>query len=408
MRSSRRQFLKNAASGWTAGCAFSRGPAIQKITLLDVPGEFFRTVAMNAYDSAPKGKVGSEKLIRVFLSDGTIGLGVAGYHAPGEAFLKQMIGAGPLEMYAWDGDQIGGVRDERLIAPANACFESAVLDAVGKLKQKPTYRLFGASVRDGVDCYDGSLYFVDVAARKGAEAVGQVAAQIKADGSRAIKLKTGRPFKWMKGEAGVSRDIEVFIAAREAVGVNFNLMADANNGYDGHFDWAVRFLTACAPYEMYWIEEIFPETVESYRRLGRALLEAGAAVPFADGESIQNMDEFRPYLEARLWRYIQPDMRTCGFSNILRAAAMAQPHQANLVAHNWNSEFGRLMCLHAAKLRRNIPLVEDDRFHSFALDASAYAFREGQWFVPERPGWGIELSPAYERFRRSGEEMVIQ
>jgi L-alanine-DL-glutamate epimerase-like enolase superfamily enzyme len=238
--------------------------------------------------------------------------------------------------------------------------------------------------------------------------VGQVAAQIKADGYRAIKLKTGRPFKWMKGQAGVERDIEVFIAAREAVGANINLMADANNGYDGHLDWAVHFLTACAPYEMYWIEEIFPETVESYRALSRALLEAGAVIPFADGESIQNMDEFRPYLEARLWRYIQPDMRTCGFSNVLRAADMARPHGANLVAHNWMSEFGKLMSMHAAKIRRNIPLVEDDRFHNLAIDASAYAFRDGQWFVPQKPGWGVELSPGYEGFRRAGGETVIQ
>jgi hypothetical protein len=122
MHSSRRHFLRALAAGsLSTGCAFSRGPVIQKITIVEIPGEFFRTVAMNAYDNAPKGKTGSEKLVRVFLSDGTIGLGVTGYNQPGEVFLQQMIGAGPLEMYAWDGETISGVRDQRLLISANAC-----------------------------------------------------------------------------------------------------------------------------------------------------------------------------------------------------------------------------------------------------------------------------------------------
>jgi len=262
-------------------------------------------------------------------------------------------------------------------------------------------------VRLGIDAYDGSLYFVDIANGRGAEAVGEVARAIRGDGYRGLKIKVGRPWKWMLGEAGVARDVEAVIAAREAAGANMNLMADANNGYQDHHDWAVRFLKECSPYGLTWIEEIFPETLEDYRTLHHQLQELNADTPVADGESVRNMDEFTPFLSAGLYRYIQPDMRTCGFSKVLYATDLAGPWRVNVVPHNWMSELGKIACMHAAKIRGNIPLIEDDRYHDLALDTSAYEFRDGQWFIPEKPGWGVDLSPNYELFSRVGEEVII-
>jgi L-alanine-DL-glutamate epimerase-like enolase superfamily enzyme len=388
-------------------------PVIMKISILQVPGDFFRPVAMNAYDKRPVGKNGAIRIVRASLSDGTYGLGVEGYvpiREAGLSFLKRMIGVSPEAVFVWQGDHIVGyapefeslLRDEQ-----NCWFELVLLDLIGKLKGRPVYSLFGPSVRDGIDAYDGSLYFVDVATGKGAEQVGQLAKAIRADGYRGLKIKIGRPLKWMPGEAGVVRDIEAVIAAREAVGANMNLMADANNGYQGHFDWAVRLLRECSPYGLNWIEEIFPETVQEYGDLLHSIREINADTPVADGESVRNMDAFIPFLENGLYRYIQPDMRTCGFSKVLYAADLAMPYRANVAPHNWMSELGKLACLHAAKIKRNIPLVEDDRYHDFAFDSSAYAFRDGQWFVPEKPGWGIELSPEYDYFAKAGSEIVI-
>jgi L-alanine-DL-glutamate epimerase-like enolase superfamily enzyme len=71
------------------------------------------------------------------------------------------------------------------------------------------------------------------------------------------------------------------------------------------------------------------------------------------------------------------------------------------------SEMGKIACMHTSKIRRNIPLIEDDRYHDFVLDASAYQFRDGQWFVPDKPGWGLDPSPVYEQFARIGDETVI-
>ena len=86
---------------------------------------------------------------------------------------------------------------------------------------------------------------------------------------------------------------------------------------------------------------------------------------------------------------------------------MAAQHGATLVPHNWQSEIGKLMGIHAAMLRRNVRFVEDDRWSTVALDASDYRFRGGQWRASDTPGWGIRLTDHYDRFVRVGEELVI-
>ena len=184
--------------------------------------------------------------------------------------------------------------------------ESGILDAIGKQKGLPVWRLFGEPVRDGVDPYDGTMYFEDIARHTGVEVIAEIGRRIKTDGYRAIKIKLGRPDKWLPG---LLRDIEAFIALREAVGNNFNLMADANNGYRDKFEWAVTFLKFCAPYSMYFMEELFPDDTPSYVRLRESLLAEDLHVPIAEGENIRDMDIFDSYLRAGIYSYIQPDMR---------------------------------------------------------------------------------------------------
>ncbi len=441
----RRRFLRSAAAGGAALAApgivrspttsaqpSSAAPAIlrsrtvqpviDRITVLRVPGSFYRPIAMNAYDRAPKGKDGAIDLVRIELSDGTVGLGERGYvrfDDEAAAGLRRLVGEQPEDLYRWEGERIVGFAPEYRALFEDmryAWIETPLLDAVGQLRGRPVYALFGDPVRDGVDCYDGTLYFTDVMLDRDASAIAEVAARIKEDGYRAIKMKVGRPYKWIEGEAGLERDIEAFIAAREAVGENFNLMADANNGYQGRFDWAVRFLEACDPYDMYWIEEIFPESMDDYRRLRQIMADRGITIRIADGENavwgrraiIEGIDGFDPWLEGRLLDVIQPDMRTVGFSNTIRQADAAARNGASLVPHNWQSEMGKIMSLHAAKVRPSARFAEDDRWSNYALDTSAYAFRDGQWFVPERPGWGVRITELYEQFAEAEEERVIE
>ena len=391
-----------------------KNPVIKSITLFRSTGNFVRFIGMNAYDTAPKGINANNPLIKIVLSDNTVGVGPTGYTRITDAILekiKPLIGVDPFSLYSWDGERIKGVANTAFkdyFFTSDLCwFESAVLDAIGKIKQKPVWKLFGELVRDGIDPYDGSLYFEEIANKTNVSIIGEIGKRIKNEGYRAIKMKLGRPFKWLPGEAGLVRDIEAVTVLREAVGNNFTIMTDANNGYKDQFDWAVKLMKACAQENIFFMEELFPDDANLYRKLRQTLLEENLFVPIADGESIRDLNLFEQYCKEGVYHYIQPDMATCGFSNILKTARMAEayPH-VKLIPHVWQNQLGLIISLHISKIQKNIPFVEDSRFFEHAFITSAYQFNQGQWFVPDKPGWGIEFADDYKKYQ-VGEEIVL-
>lgn len=391
----------------------SPGATIKKISVFNASGSFYRFIGMNAYDEAPKGIHGTRQYFTIELSDGTQGLGTVGYTSIDEetiAKMKSLIGKDPFSLYTWDNDKISDITPEMEDFVFNfryAWVESGILDALGKLKNCPVWKLYGDEVREGMDVYDGTLYFEDIVNNTNASIIGEIGKRIKNDGYRAIKIKLGRPLKWLPGEAGLNRDIEAFIALREAVGQNFILMADANNGYKDHFDWAVQLMKACAPYDMYFMEELFPESTSRYRQMRDELLQENFFVPIGEGENIRRLEKFDQYCEAGVYHFIQPDMPTCGFSNILITARKAArfPH-VKLIPHVWQSQFGLIMSLHASKIQENIPYAEDSRYFGHALTVRGQRFDNGQWFLSDQPGWGTELIPGFREFVQ-GEEIII-
>ena len=396
--------LQNLASGHR-----TKGPLISKFSIFPAGGSFYRFIGPNAYDDKPKGVTGNpRKILVVELSDGTTGIGTIGYRPLTEEVLskiKSLLSKDILSLYLWNENRIVGPAPD--FAPfaydANyAWVESAILDAVGHVMQKPVFQLFGQAVREAVDPYDGTLYFADIAHDTDATIIGKIGKRIKEDGYRAIKIKLGRPDKWMPGEAGVERDIEAFIALREAVGNNFNLMADANNGYRHQIDWATRLMKACAPYDMYFMEELIPDDIHQYQDLRESLAQDNLYIPFAEGESIWQSDmlsTFENYCQSGVFHFIQPDMPTCGFSNILRVAKMAEqyPH-VKLIPHVWQSEMGLIMSAHIAKIQPNIPFVEDSRYQEHAIRNTGSHFEDGQWLLSDEPGWGVSLVRGYEEY----------
>lgn len=406
-------FVPTPTSFTTESSSHTAGPLIKKISLFNSSGSFYRFVGMNSYDTASKGIKGTRKSLLIEFADGTQGVGIVGYSRIDEGVvskIKQLINKDPLSFYQWEDDKIEGVTPDMqpYFFDANyAWVESAILDGIGKMKGLPVWKMLGESTREGIDPYDGTLYFEEIANQTDVSLIGEIGKRIKEDGYRAIKIKLGRPSKWLPGEAGVNRDIEAFIALREAVGQNFNLMADANNGYEGQFEWAVKLMTSCAPYNMYFMEELFPDDARQYLRLREALLKENFFIPIAEGEDIREMEKFEQYCREGVYNYIQPDMPTCGVSNILRAARQAEPFpHVKLIPHVWQSQLGLIMSLHASKVQANIPYVEDSRYFEHAFIPSGYVFSNGQWFIPDKPGWGVELSPDYRQFI-TDEEVVI-
>lgn len=395
----RRRFL--AALSFVPGLRGASTPVkITRITLAPIQGRFHKYVAMNSYDTAPKGHTYENVLVRVATDQGIEGVGVMGYGRPDDAFrtaLRSLIGTNPLDAYEFHEGRI--VRRVSPVVSKYPHLDGPLFDLIGTIQNKPAWQLIGPAVRDRIEVYDGTLYFSDVwFADRGVRAVVEEAEEALKKGYNGVKLKIGRGSKWMERDAGLRRDIEVIKAVRAAVGPKCKLLADANDGYRNDMDRAWRLMTGAADARLYWIEELFPESPENYTELRARMEKAGMKTLVADGENFRQAVQFAPYLKPRrLMDVLQMDIRTGGFLGNLEMARMGEEAGALSVPHNWGSQVGLFMGLHLAKAVKAVPAAEDDRSTCDAIIAEGYRFQAGHYTVLDTPGLGIRINDAVYR-----------
>ncbi len=412
MTSTRRTFLAATTAALGGGRAATRA-RITGISLSRIEGNFHKFVAMNAYDNEPKGTSYSNTLVRILTDAGIEGVGVMGYTLPDRQFLadvRGLVGADPEAVYDFrDGIIAGRSKAFRDLLVRYKHLDGPLCDLIGKLRGVPCWRLFGDSVRDRVEVYDGTLYFSDLWYRaRGADAVAAEAREAVASGYRGVKIKIGRGSKWMQRDEGLRRDIEVIRAVRSAIGTEAKLLVDANNGYRDDFDGAWALLEETKEQRLDWLEEVFPEDRDLYRRLRAQMERAGIETPIADGESLRSAADFREYIEPeRLIDVMQLDIRTGGILDCREMSAMGEPRGAAAVPHNWGSQVGLLMSLHLARTQQNVVAAEDDRSSCPALEAKGYEFRDGYYTVSDEPGLGLRVRDEfYEAPDFPGETMI--
>ncbi|MBI3667248.1 MAG: hypothetical protein HY236_13660, partial [Acidobacteria bacterium] len=349
----RRGFLLGMAPALLA-CGPPGRLRINRITIAPIEGRFHKTVAMNSYDPGPKGDTYTTHLLRVFTNQGVSGTGTLDYSRPDQPMLRTLrglIGADPMAIYQFEDQRIRGVQ-ARYAKVLSRCrfLDSALFDLAGQLLHIPCYELIGPAARDRVEAYDGTLYFSDIMRpEKGVGAVVEEAEEAVRSGYLGMKLKVGRNSKWMPGRGGVDRDIEVVNAVRQAVGPKAKIMADANNGYQGQFDEAWRFLAETQESDLFWIEEIFPQNPTLYARLREKMHRAGMKTLIADGEDMNSAEDLRHYMNPLLIDVTQIDIRRAGLLGNREAAQFGAASGAVCVPHNWGSQIGGLMSLQFSK-----------------------------------------------------------
>jgi D-galactarolactone cycloisomerase len=352
---------------------------------------------MNSYDRAPKGHTYTNTLVRMTTDQGVEGVGVMEYASPDDAFraaVRRLIGVNPLQIYEMKDGRITGRSEEfRQLLARYPHLDGPLFDLIGKLTNRPAWRLIGEAVRDNVEVYDGTLYFSDVWFRgRGVRAVVEEAEEAARFGYKGMKFKLGRGWKWMEKDAGLRRDIEVCHAVRNSVGPDVKVLVDANNGYRDDFDLAWRLLANTQSANLHWMEEIFPEDVELYGKLQDRMRQAGMKTLLADGENISDPEQFAPYLRPRrLMDALQMDIRRGGFLNNKRMAEMGELVGAISVPHNWGSQVGLYMGLHLAKAVKAVVAAEDDRSTCDVLEAEGYEFHSGFYTVSNSPGLGLRV-----------------
>jgi L-alanine-DL-glutamate epimerase-like enolase superfamily enzyme len=111
----------------------------------------------------------------------------------------------------------------------------------------------------------------------------------------------------------------------------------------------------------------------------------------ADGEGQDDVEAYRPFVDAKALDMLQGDMYTLGIEGILAEAAMAQPRGILVAPHNWSSLLSLFMQVHIGLAVPNFYRAEHDPLKSDVLISDGYEINDGVCSVPDAPGFGLAI-----------------
>ncbi len=258
----------------------------------------------------------------------------------------------------------------------------ALWDILGKVTGQPVGRLLGGRYKERVQPY-ASLLMDEP------ERLKDHLLSVKAQGFRAFKIGWG-PF----GRRNAATDEAIVRAAREAVGPENRLMVDAG-GSDAHwtngYRWALNTAKMLADYDVHWFEEaLVPDALEDFVKLREH-----SPVPISGGEVLTRRQSFQPFLEARAFDIIQPDVtKVGGISEERRIAWTAREHGIRFIPHGWNTAVGLAADLHLASAFPETDLVEYLTGSPFIDEITEGGWKldaNGMLPIPTTPGLGLTL-----------------
>ena len=276
------------------------------------------------------------------------------------------------------------------ITHAISGIDTALWDILGQVTHQPVGRLLGGRYRSRVTPYASVL--MDEPAKMTAELE-----QLREVGFRAYKIGWG-PF----GRVSPETDEAIVSAAREAVGADALLAVDAGGSdahWNGDYKWAVRTATMLDRYQVAWFEEpLVADALEDFARLRRE-----SPVRISGGETLTRRQSFTPYLQARSFDIVQPDVtKVGGLSEARRIAWAAQDNGIKMIPHGWNTVVGLAADLQLASAIPGTDLVEYRTGSAYIDDLGMTPLKldqDGMLEIPDEPGLGVSLdTDALARF----------
>jgi mandelate racemase len=243
--------------------------------------------------------------------------------------------------------------------------DMAAWDAFAQSLGLPLARLLGAAPRP-IPAYNSKgLGIMPL------PALAKEAAELVAEGFRAIKLRMGR--------AEARDDLEALRAVKKTIGADITLMVD--------FNQALTVAEALRRGRMideeggvYWIEE--PIRADDFA--GAARLTRELATPIQLGENFMGPEQMAQALAAGACDYVMPDAeRIGGVTGWMRAAALAQGAGAEMSSHLFPEVSAHLLaatptCHWLEYVDWANPVLEQP-----------LELKDGQVLIPSQPGTGI-------------------
>ena len=341
---------------------------------------------------------GSFGIVRVTTQDGRQGYGQVAAYEPDITALVLHRQVAP-QILGKDPAQIDALVD--LVIDANMKFpwsyvcrglagvDTAIWDLYGKIKGKPVCQLLGSHVTS-YPAYASSMRR-DITP--------------EAEAARMVKLRDEQGFKAFKVRLGVAnghdtdaapgRSELMITTMRKALGDDCQLMADGNSCYtppkaiefgrrleDQHYFW---FEEPCPYWELEWTAEVA----------------AALHLKVAGGEQDNDLAQWRRMIALNAVDVLQPDLCYIGgFTRALRVARMGQKAGKLVVPHSAQTSLVTLFALH---LLASIPnagpcleySIEADANAQEVLYSPALKVEDGKAKIPDGPGWGIQINPAW-------------
>ena len=197
------------------------------------------------------------------------------------------------------------------------------------------------------------------------------AERFASQGIRAYKYKVGSP-----------HDLRRTAALRQAMGDDFTLLADGNQGFTVRT--ALETAAMLADHGVAWLEEpVLADTVDDLAEVA-----ASSPVPVAAGENAYFRWGFRHLCERRAASFLQPDVVRCGgVTEFRRIAALAESFGLALSSHLWHElSITVVGASPAGWMAEYTDLVPPETW------TRQFPVVDGCIEVPRVPGHGLELA----------------
>lgn len=273
------------------------------------------------------------------------------------------------------------LRDRSMALQAIACIDSALWDVLGKSLGIPLYQLWGG-YRDRLPSICIGGYYSDDLAD-----VGRQIENYKTLGFGGCKFKVGR----LTPEADARRTE----LARQAAADDFVLMVDANQGFTRR--QAIEFARLTEHLNLRWFEEPVQWLND---RLSMRDVRLTTGLPVTAGQSEDTRAGLRDLITAGAIDVCNADASWIGGpSEWRRVAALASMYEVEMAHHEEPQISAHLLASipHGTYLETFDP----DRDPIFwNMIANRREFQDGDYLVPQGPGFGLELDWDYiNRFR---------
>jgi galactonate dehydratase len=339
---------------------------------------------------------GGAHFVRITTDDGTTGLGQSGCWAYPEAtdqvvrsFAPYLIGQDPLRIeHHWQHLYRMGPFRGSILGGALSAVDIALWDIKGKCFDAPIWQLLGGRCRDRIRLHlllpGPTPEDIVVAARRAAD-----------EGFTAVKVDPLTSGYQDLAVPKLAREVVALLAAvREAVGDDVDVIVELHRKLTPA--QAAPIVEAIGPFRPLFVEDpIQIDSVVSQADLARRL-----TTPFAAGERLHTIWEFRELLAAGGAQFCRPDLGLAGgVTHCKKIAAIAEAHHAAVVSHNF---LGPVLTAASVHLDVAIPnfVVQEyalvDEGPARAAFPGALQRSGGYLPVPEAPGLGVELDESQQ------------